>query len=47
MKIGVYYVVSATAAAAIANDGNFPWLKKLSELTGFDFEVTDADHIND
>ncbi len=47
MKIGVYYVVSATAAAAIANDGNFPWLKKLSELTGFDFEVTDVEHIND
>ncbi len=47
MKIGVYYVVSETAAAAIANDGNFPWLKKLSELTGFEFEVTDLDHIND
>lgn len=47
MKIGVYYVVSATAAASIANDGNFPWLKKLSELTGFDFEVTDVDHIKD
>lgn len=47
MKIGVYYVVSATAAASIANDGNFPWLKKLSKLTGFDFEVTDVDHIKD
>ncbi|MCR4633767.1 MAG: hypothetical protein K5648_06545 [Erysipelotrichaceae bacterium] len=47
MKIGVYYVVSATAAAEIANDGNFPWLKKLSEMTGFDFEVTDVDHVND
>ena len=47
MKIGVYYVVSATAAAKIANDGNFPWLDRLSELTGFDFEVTDADHIRD
>ena len=47
MKIGVYYVVSATAAAEIANDGNFPWLKKLSEETGFEFEVTDVDHIND
>ena len=47
MKIGVYYVVSATAAAAIANDNNFPWLKKLSEETGFEFEVTDVEHIND
>ncbi|MBQ1483505.1 MAG: hypothetical protein IIZ28_08060 [Erysipelotrichaceae bacterium] len=47
MKIGVYYVVSATAAAEIANDGNFPWLKTLSEKTGFDFEVTDVDHVND
>ena len=47
MKIGVYYVVSATAAAEIANGGNFPWLKKLSELTGFVFEVTDVDHIKD
>ena len=47
MKIGVYYVVSATAAAEIANGGNFPWLKKLSEETGFEFEVTDVDHIND
>lgn len=47
MKIGVYYVVSATAAAEIANDNNFPWLKKLSELTGFEFEVTDIDHMKD
>ncbi len=47
MKIGVYYVVSSTAAAAIANDNNFPWLKKLSEMTGYEFEVTDTDHIND
>ena len=47
MKIGVYYVVSSTAAAEIANGGNFPWLKKLSEMTGYEFEVTDVDHIND
>ena len=47
MKIGVYYVVSSTAAAAIANESNYPWLKKLSELTGFDFEVTDINHIDD
>ncbi|MBQ6493216.1 MAG: hypothetical protein IJI92_05065 [Erysipelotrichaceae bacterium] len=47
MKVGVYYVVSATAAASIANDGNFPWLEKLSGMTGFDFEVTDMEHIND
>ena len=47
MKIGVFYVVSSTAAAAIANEGNYPWLKKLSEMTGFEFEVTDIDHIND
>ncbi|MBO4919352.1 MAG: hypothetical protein J5365_04270, partial [Erysipelotrichaceae bacterium] len=30
-----------------ANEGNYPWLKKLSEMTGFEFEVTDIDHIND
>ena len=47
MKIGVYYVVSNTAAASIADEGNFPWLKKLSELTGYEFELTDIDHIND
>lgn len=47
MKIGVYYVVSSTAAAQIANGGNFPWLKKLSEMTGYEFEVTDVEHIND
>ena len=47
MKIGVYYVVSSTAAAKIANEQNYPWLNKLAELTGFEFEVTDIDHIND
>ena len=47
MKIGVYYVVSATAAAQIANEGNFPWLKKLSEMTGYSFELTDLDHLDD
>ncbi len=47
MKIGIFYVVSSTAAAAIANEGNYPWLKKLSEMTGFEFEVTDIDHISD
>ncbi len=47
MKIGVYYVVSSTAAAKIANDSNFPWLEKLSKMTGFEFELTDIDHIND
>lgn len=47
MKIGVYYLVSSTAAAEIANNNNFPWLKTLSEKTGFDFEVSDIDHIND
>lgn len=47
MKIGIFYVVSGTAAAVIANEGNYPWLKKLSEMTGFEFEVTDIDHIND
>ncbi|MBQ5804332.1 MAG: hypothetical protein IIW22_00980 [Erysipelotrichaceae bacterium] len=47
MKIGIFYVVSSTAAAAIANEGNYPWLKKLSKMTGFEFEVTDIDHIND
>lgn len=47
MKIGVYYVVSSTAAAQIANENNFPWLKKLSEMTGFEFEVTDVEHISE
>ena len=47
MKIGVYYVVSATAAAEIANKQNFPWLNRLSEMTGFSFEVTDLDHLNE
>ena len=47
MKIGVFYVVSQTAAAEIANQGNYPWLDKLSELTGYEFEVTDFDHVND
>ena len=45
MKIGVYYVVSSTAAAEIANSNNFPWLEKLSEMTGFDFEVTDLENV--
>ena len=47
MKIGVYYVVSATAAGEIANSSNFPWLDKLSEMTGFEFEVTDIDRLKD
>ena len=47
MKIGVYYVVSSTAAAKIANETNFPWLQTLSKMTGFEFEVTDIDNIQD
>lgn len=47
MKIGVFYVVSETAAAQIANSNNFPWLQKLSEMTGFEFEVADVDHLKD
>jgi len=47
MKVGVYYVVSNTAAAEIANKNNFPWLEKLEEMTGFKFEVTDLEHVND
>lgn len=47
MKIGIFYVVSNTAAAAIADEGNFPWLEKLSELTGYEFEITDIEHIDD
>ena len=47
MKIGVYYVVSATAAGEIANSSNFPWLDELSKMTGFEFEVTDIDHLKD
>ena len=45
MKIGVYYVVSGTASGEIANKDNFPWLQTLSEKTGFEFEVTDAEHL--
>lgn len=45
MKIGVFYVVSSTAAAAIADEGNFPWLNTLSELTGFEFEIAQADRL--
>ena len=47
MKIGVYYVVSATAAGEIANGTNMPWLNRLSEMTGFEFELTDLEHVND
>lgn len=47
MKIGVYYVVSGTAASEIANGDNFPWLEKLSQKTGIGFEVTDVDHLKD
>lgn len=47
MKIGVYYVVSGTAASEIANGDNFPWLDKLSKKTGIEFEVTDVDHLKD
>ena len=47
MKIGVYYVVSATAAGEIANGTNMPWLNMLSEMTGFEFELTDLEHVND
>ena len=38
MKIGVYYVVSATAAGEIANGTNMPWLNRLSEMTGFSLQ---------
>ena len=47
MKIGIYYIVSTTAAAQIAAETNFPWIKKLSEMTGFDFEVVTKEQIND
>lgn len=47
MKIGIYYIVSGQAATEIANETNLPWIKKLSEMTGFTFEETDLDHIND
>lgn len=47
MKIGLYYTVSTTAAAEIANKTNIPWISKLSEMTGFEIERTDLEHIND
>ncbi len=45
MKIGVFYIVSGTAAAEIANASNFPWIEKLSALSGYPIEVCDADHL--
>ena len=47
MKIGVFYVVSSTAAAAIANEGNFPWLDTLASRTGFTFEIAEVDRLNE
>ena len=47
MKVGIYYIVSTTAAAQIAAETNFPWIKKLSEMTGFDFDVITKEQIND
>ncbi len=47
MKIGVFYVVSETAAAEIANSDNYPWLKKLTEMTGHEFEMADPKDLKD
>mgnify|MGYP003326044641 CR=1 FL=1 len=47
MKIGVYYIASTTAAAAIARETDLPWIKKLSEMSGLQIEFTDKEHIND
>ena len=47
MKVGIYYIVSTTAAAQIAAETNFPWIKKLSEMTGFDFDVITKEQLND
>lgn len=42
MKIGVFYVVSETASAEIANTENMPWLRMLEEKTGHTFEIADS-----
>ena len=42
MKVGVFYVISETASGEIANAENIPWLKTLAELTGYEFEVANA-----
>ena len=47
MKIGILYLLSSTASAALATKTNIPWLDTLSEMTGFEFEISDIDHIND
>lgn len=47
MKIGVYYIASTTAAAAIARETDLPWIKKLSDMSGLQIEFTDKEHIND
>ena len=47
MKIGILYLLSSTASAALATKTNIPWLDTLSEKTGFEFEICDIDHIND
>ena len=47
MKIGILYYVSSTAAATIADDTNYPWLNTLAEKTGYEFSVTDIDHIDE
>ncbi len=47
MRIGIFYVVSSTASGTMANASNFPWLEKLSAMTGFPFETADAEHLND
>ena len=47
MKIGVYYIASTTAAAAIARETDLPWIKKLSEMSGLQIEFTDKEHIDD
>ena len=47
MKIGIYYVVSATASGAMATEMNRQYVEKLKGLTGFDFEFTEIDRVND
>ena len=47
MKIGILYLLSSTASAALATKTNIPWLDTLSEKTGFEFEICDVDQMSD
>ena len=47
MKIGLYYLVSETAASKLVESSNYELVKRLSEKTGYEMEFTDLDHLED